>query len=332
MIGNLWVGSTRSSAGGAGGERVKEQEMACAAQGRWTRNSATTDVALHERNSVSDVRPPRAAPEESLLSEYAQDRRPELEEELFMRFQPLARSLAMRYRNSGERNEDLLQVANLALVKALRGYDPERGKRFAAYAAPTILGEIRRHFRDHSWRLHMPRSLQERTLEVERTTNELGDELGRAPTASEVAERAGISEEDVIDVYQARQAQRSMSLDMPVHRDEAESVPMIETVGSVEGGFDGVEAQLAIEQVSDLDEREQEVIRMRFEDGLNQYEIGEKLGISQMQVSRIMRRGLAKLLEAVQGHESPDGQRTFTDERPDPRFPEGRSRRRVPRK
>lgn len=270
--------------------------------------------------------------EETLLSEYAKARRPDLEEELFIRFQPLAHSLAMRYRGSGERIEDLLQVANLALVKALRRYDPERGKRFAAYAAPTILGEIRRHFRDHSWRLHMPRSLQEGTLQVERTSTELGEELGRAPTATEVAERADLTEEDVLDVYQAREAQRSMSLDMPVHRNEAESVPMIETVGTVEAGFDAVEAQMAVEMSSGLDEREQTVIRMRFAEGLNQYEIGEALGVSQMQVSRIMRRGLAKLLEAVQGDESPDGRRTFSDDRPDPRFPDGRGRRRVPRK
>jgi len=267
--------------------------------------------------------------EETLLAKYATDRRPDLEEELFMRFQPLARSLALRYRGSGERSEDLMQVASLALVKALRGYDPERGKRFAAYAAPTILGEIRRHFRDHSWRLHMPRSLQERTLEVERTSTDLGEELGRAPTAGEVADRAGIEVEDVLDVYQAREAQRSMSLDMPVHRDEAESVPMIETVGTPEDGFDAVEAQIAIEQTSNLDEREQAVIRMRFEDGMNQYEIGEALGVSQMQVSRVMRRGLAKLLEAVQGEENPDGKRTFSNDRPDPRFPDGRARRRA---
>lgn len=280
---------------------------------------------------MSDYRTLGAVAEETLLSEYAQTRRPDLEEELFMRFQPLARSLAMRYRSGGERNEDLLQVANLALVKALRGYDPERGKRFAAYAAPTILGEIRRHFRDHSWRLHMPRSLQERTMEVERTATTLGEELGRAPTVGEIGERAGLSDEDVLDVYQALEAQRSMSLDMPVHRDEAESVPMIETVGSVENGFDAVEAQLAIERSARLDEREQAVIRMRFQDGLNQYEIGEALGVSQMQVSRVMRRGLAKLLEAVQGDESPDGRRTFEEDRRDPRFPEGRARRRARR-
>ena len=278
---------------------------------------------------MSNSSPIGAAPEERLLLDYAQTRRRDLEEELFLRFQPLARSLAMRYRGSGERNEDLMQVASLALVKALRRYDPDRGKRFAAFAAPTILGEIRRHFRDHSWRLHMPRSLQERTLEVERTSTELGEELGRAPTATEVADRAGLEVEDVLDVYQAQQAQRSMSLDVPVHRDEAESVPMIETVGTLEAGFDAVEAQMAIERTSGLDERERTVIRMRFEDGMNQYEIGEALGVSQMQVSRVMRRGLAKLLEAVQGEEHPDGRRTFSDDRPDPRFPEGRARRRA---
>ncbi|MEJ7875217.1 MAG: sigma-70 family RNA polymerase sigma factor [Solirubrobacterales bacterium] len=266
--------------------------------------------------------------EEALLSEYVEAPRPELEAELVRRFMPLARSLAMRYRGGAEPNEDLIQVASLALVKALRRYDPERGRRFAAFAAPTILGELRRHFRDYSWRLHMPRSLQERTLEVERTSTALGEALGRGPTVKEVAESSGLSEEDVLDVYQAREAQRSMSLDVPVHRDEADSVPMIETVGSVEGGYDAVEAQMAIERSAKLDEREQTVIRMRFADGLNQYEIGEALGVSQMQVSRVMRRGLAKLLEAVQGDEAPDGKRTFSDEVSDARFPQGRTRKR----
>lgn len=269
-----------------------------------------------------------AAQEDFLLSEYARSPRPDLEEELCVRFMPLARSLAMRYRGGAERNEDLVQVANLALVKALRGYDPERGKRFAAYAAPTILGELRRHFRDHSWRLHMPRSLQERTLEVERTSTQLGEELGRAPTAKEVAERSGLSVEQILDVYQAREAQRSMSLDMPVHRDEADSVPMIETIGGHEDGFEAIEAQMAIESSARLDDREREVIHLRFAEGLNQYEIGEALGISQMQVSRVMRRGLAKMLEAVQGDETPDGRRTFTTDTADARFPEGRTRKR----
>jgi len=168
-------------------------------------------------------------------------------------------------------------------------------------------------------------------MEVERTATRLGEELGRTPSAREVANRAGLTEEDVLDVYQAREAQRSMSLDTPVHRDEADSVPMIETVAAIEDGFDAVEAQMAIESSAGLNQREREIIQMRFAEGLNQYEIGERLNISQMQVSRVMRRGLAKLLEAVQGDESPDGRRTFSDETADARFPHGRVRRRAKR-
>ncbi len=269
-----------------------------------------------------------SAHEDQLLAEYAISARPDLEEELVKRFMPLARSLAMRYRGGSEGDEDLIQVASLALVKALRGYDAGKGKRFAPYAAATILGELRRHFRDHSWRLHMPRSLQERLLEVEKTSTGLGETLGRAPTALEVAERSGLSEEDVLDAYQAREAQRSTSLDAPVRSAEADSTSVIDTVGGIESGFDAVEAQMAVERSAKLDEREQVVIRMRFADGLNQYEIGHALGISQMQVSRIMRRGLAKLLEAVQGDESPDGRRTFSANVADARFPRGRARKR----
>lgn len=267
--------------------------------------------------------------EEALLRRYANDPTPALEEELVRRFMPLARSLAMRYKGGVERNEDLMQVASLALVKALRGFDASRGKRFVAYAAPTILGELRRHFRDHSWRLHMPRSLQERALAVERASGELADELGRNPGVAEIARRLEILEEEVLDVLQARESQKAMSLDMPVHRDENESVPTVETIGTDEAGYDAVEAQFAVERCADLDDRERAVLEMRFHEDLNQYEIGARLGISQMQVSRVMRKALAKLLEAVQGDEAPAGVRTFTEDGTgDARFPQGRSRRR----
>jgi RNA polymerase sigma-B factor len=270
--------------------------------------------------------------EDLLLERYAQERRPELEAELVRRFMPLARSLAMRYRGGVEPNDDLLQVASLALLKALRGYDPERGRRFAAYAAPTILGELRRHFRDHAWRLHMPRSLQESSLRVERVSATLADEFGATPTVGQIADRLGVSEEDVLDALQARESQRAASLDMPVHRDESESVPTVETIGSDDLGFDRVEAQAAVERCGNLEDRERAVIQMRFDEDLNQYEIGERLGISQMQVSRLLRRALAKLLEAVQGDAAPSGRRTFADDGHDPRFPTGRIRRRSRRR
>lgn len=271
-----------------------------------------------------------AAPETVLLARYANSPRPDLEAEIVQRFLPLARSLALRYRGGAEPNEDLIQVANLALVKALRRYDPARGKRFASYAAPTILGELRRHFRDHSWRLHIPRGLQEKTLQVDRMTRELTDELRTSPAVAQIAERTGLTEEDVIDVLQARESQRSVSLDMPVGRDDEGSVSVIETIGKLEAGYDTVEAQIAIEHCAGLTDRERTTIELRFIEGLNQYEIAERIGFSQMQVSRDMRRGLAKLLEAVQGDESPAGKRTF-ENRPDPRFPNGRSRARPER-
>ena len=270
----------------------------------------------------------RTMPEELLLERYAQDRTGHLEAELIERFMPLARSLAMRYRGGAEPSEDLVQVASLGLVKALRGYDPTRGHRFVAYAAPTILGELRRHFRDHSWKLHMPRRLQEGALDVERASANLSDELGRSPSVEEIADALEVSQEEVLDALQARQSQAMMSLDMPVRRDDAESIPRSETIGSEDRSYADVEAQLAIESCVGLDERERAVLELRFEDGLNQYEIGKRLEISQMQVSRVLRRALAKLLEAVQGDERPDGKRTFSDDRPDPRFPHGRVRRR----
>jgi len=216
---------------------------------------------------------------------------------------PLARSLATRYRGSSEEIEDLIQVANLGLVKALDGFDPERGRSFIAYAAPTILGELRRHFRDRVWEVHLPRGLQERAMAVARAAGELGEELGRTPTVSQIAQRLELDDDQVTEALQAEEARRTLSLDVPRNRQEADSMPMVETVGQREPGYDAVEAQLAAEEAP-LDERERRVLRLRFEEDLNQYEIGRRLGVSQMQVSRIMRRALRKLLVAVQGEAS----------------------------
>lgn len=253
----------------------------------------------------------RARSEQELLDQYVDAHDSVLEAELTRRFMPLARSLALRYRGGQERTEDLIQVASLGLVKALRGYDPERGRRFAAYAAPTILGELRRHFRDHSWRLHVPRGVQELSLAVDKAVERLADDLGRPPSVREIAEFLEVPAERVLDVLEAKESQRSVSLDVPRHRGEEEAAPMIEAMGDPDSGFDRVEAQLAVEQSSGLDDRERRVLTMYFAEGLNQSEIGARIGVSQMQVSRILRKALAKLLEAVQGEERPDGKRTF---------------------
>ena len=237
--------------------------------------------------------------EAELLRRYAETGDAALKEELVHRFLPLARSLALRYRGSSEDIEDLIQVASLGLVKALDGFDLERGGSFIAYAAPTILGELRRHFRDRVWEVRLPRGLQERTMAVSEAAGELSDEKGHTPTVSQIAERLNLDDEEVSEALQADQARRTLSLDLPLNRQDRESLPMVETVGETEPGYDAVEAQLAAEDAQ-LDERERRVLRLRFEQDLNQYEIGRRLGVSQMQVSRIMRRALRKLLAAVQ--------------------------------
>jgi len=240
------------------------------------------------------------ADEARLLSRYAATRDPALKEELVHRLLPLARSFALRYRGAPEQLEDLIQVASLGLVKALDGFDPERGKSFVAYAAPTILGELRRHFRDHVWEIRVPRGLQERIAAVREAVAQLSDEMGRSPSVSQISERLKLSEEAVWEALQAEDSRRTLSLDTPRSHDDGESVPMVETLGSPDRAYDAVEVQLAAEDAT-LDEREREVLRLRFEEDLTQYEIGRILGVSQMQVSRIMRRALRKLLGAVQG-------------------------------
>ena len=242
--------------------------------------------------------PASVSGETELLRRYSETADPALKEELVNRFLPLARSLALRYRGASEQLEDLIQVASLGLVKALDGFDLERGRSFMAYAAPTILGELRRHFRDRVWEVRLPRGLQERTMAVSEAAAALSDELGASPTVSQIAERLGWDDDQVSEALQADEARRTLSLDMP--RSRQESAPMVETLGGTEPGYDTVEAQLAAEGAP-LEERERRVLQLRFEQDLNQYEIGHLLGISQMQVSRIMRRALRKLLVAVQG-------------------------------
>jgi RNA polymerase sigma-B factor len=249
--------------------------------------------------------PLRARSEESLLRLYAATRSPDLREELVRRFMPLARSLAMRYRRQTESLDDLVQVASLGLVKAVEGYDPDRGKPFTSYAVPTILGELRRHFRDHVWNVRLPRGLQEMTMKVDDATANLTEELGRFPTAAEISEYVGVTVEDVLESLEAGHARRTLSLDAPRRADDEDASSAIETLPSAERGYDRVEADMASRDAG-LDESEWEVLRMRFVDELTQSEIGGRLGVSQMQISRVSRRALWKLLTAVQG-EPEDG-------------------------
>ena len=241
-----------------------------------------------------------------LLRRYAAEPTPELREEVIRRFMPLARSLAMRYRRQTESLDDLVQVAGLGLVKAVDGFDHERAKPFAAYAVPTILGELRRHFRDHVWTVRLPRGLQELTMRVDAAATSLTEELGRMPTATELAERLDVSVEEVLEAIEASHARRTLSLDAPRRTEGEAPGPAIEALPDSEAGYDRVEADLAA-KAAELDTREWEVLRMRFNDELTQSEIAKRFGVSQMQISRVSRRALWKLLAAVRGEEGSDG-------------------------
>lgn len=239
------------------------------------------------------------------MRRYAAERSPELREQLVLRFMPLARSLAGRYRRQTESFDDLVQVANVGLVKAIDGFDPGRGRPFTAYAVPTILGELRRHFRDHVWNVRLPRGLQELTMKVDQEAGTLTDRLGRAPTPAEIAESLDVSAEDVLEAIEAGHARRTLSLDAPRSAEE-DSAPTVELIPDHDPGYDRIEAELASDAAG-LDQREWEVLRLRFAEELTQREIGARIGVSQMQVSRISRRALWKLLRAVRG-ERPGGE------------------------
>jgi RNA polymerase sigma-B factor len=241
-----------------------------------------------------------------LLQRYADSPTPQLQRELVERFMPFARSLALRYRRGSEPMDDLVQVAAFGLVKAINGFDPELGRPFAAYATPTILGELKRHFRDNVWNLRLPRGLQEVCMRIDAGTQALAKQNGRPPTPAELADHLEMSVEDVLEGLEAATARRTGSTEAPIGSADGTEMTVADTLGTEELGYDAVEAQLAGETAG-LDDREVYVLRMRLGRHLTQAEIGEELGVSQMQVSRISRQAVWKLLSAVRGREGEPG-------------------------
>ncbi len=233
------------------------------------------------------------------LRDYLRTRSPQALEALVVRYRPLARSLATRYRGAAEPLEDLFQVSELGLVKAIKGFDPSLGKPFTAYAVPTMLGEIKRHFRDRVWNLRLPRGLQESTAAVTSARDRVTERLGRDPSPREIAEELEVEVEVVLEALAAAEIRYTVPLEAPRGNDP-DAPAAIDHFGSVDGGYDRVEADDAAAGAG-LDERERTVLELRFEENLTQTEIGKRLGVSQMQISRISRKGLTKLLRAVRG-------------------------------
>jgi RNA polymerase sigma-B factor len=218
-------------------------------------------------------------------------------EELINRHLPLVRQLARRYSYTSEPLDDLVQVGSVGLLQALSRYDPHVGSSFKAYAIPTILGELRRHFRDTAWSVHLPRSLQERTRTVQNAISTLQTSLGRSPTIAEIGERIGASSEQVLEAMEARLAYRVESLDAPVEPgDERDQWRL---AGELDSGFATAEQSAFLSRaLKALPARERALVRLRFEEDLSQSEIGRRLGLSQMHVSRLLRRALARM-EAI---------------------------------
>jgi len=244
---------------------------------------------------------PRETRDNELLLRYHRHGDLDAREELAGRFVPVARDLAARYRYTNEPLDDLTQVACLGLMKAIDRFEPGRGTRFMSYAVPTMVGELKRHFRDKGWDLHVPRELQERVLGVNSASEVLSKQLGRSPKAAEIAHSMGRSTEYVLEALEAGTAYDTTSLDSPLSTTEDEGGTLMDTLGTHEGGYDFVDLSVAVAPtVNALPEREREILRLRFVDDLTQREIGERVGVSQMHVSRLLRRALDKVQAAAQ--------------------------------
>ncbi len=238
-----------------------------------------------------------------VLSESAPDSEShrQAREQLVVAHLGLADSIAWRFDGRGETHEDLVQVARLALVNAVDRFDPEKGSGLVAFAVPTIMGEIRRHFRDTGWALHVPRRLQELSLAVASATAMLSQDLGRAPSPRELAHHVGVSVDDIMEALSADGAYNALSIDAPAHASDAPAEDTLsESIGSDDPTLEVIEDRMMLRSVlADLPDREREILKLRFIDNMTQSRIAAQVGISQMHVSRILSATLRDLRDRL---------------------------------
>jgi RNA polymerase sigma-B factor len=238
--------------------------------------------------------PVSAADSQELFERWRRDRDREARDELIARFLPLARKLARRYVQSSEPYDDLVQVASLGLVKAVERFDPDRGFAFTSFAVPTIVGELKRYFRDTGWAIHVDRGAQERARKINEARQAISARTGRPPRVDELAQYLELSEEEVLDGLQVAEAYGTVSLDAPLAGEE--DAPRIEAIGDEDERLGLVDDQTTIfAAAKHLPQREREILYLRFGEDLTQSEIAERVGVSQMQVSRLLRRSLHRL-------------------------------------
>lgn len=221
-------------------------------------------------------------------------------QELIMAYDGLARYLARKFKNRGESDEDLEQVAYLGLIKAIDRFEPERGLEFSTYATPTIMGELRRHFRDKGWSVRVPRRLQELSQKINRATDDLAVALGHMPSVPEIAGHLGVSVDEVLEAMESSSAYSAVSFDTGSGTDDEDAPAFIDHLGGEDKDLAGIDDRLVLEEIiSEFSPREQQIVRMRFIEGLTQVEIAQQLDISQVQVSRLLRKTLRHLQERI---------------------------------
>ena len=250
------------------------------------------------RHAAPCRRNPGPPPLEPLFRRWQDGGDCDAREALVQHFLPLVRSLARRYAQSSEPYQDLVQVASLALLKAIDRFDPDRGAGFPSFAVPTILGEIRRYFRDSTWSLRVSRGAKERALAVGGATERLTNLHGRAPTVQDLATYLELSIEEILDALNAKAAYETQSLDAPASTRHDSAGTAGDTVGAEDEGYELIEARMVVgDALPLLPERERQILRMRFVEEMTQREIAEQIGKSQMQISRVLHDSLERLRE-----------------------------------
>ena len=265
-----------------------------------------------ERRRQRAKRPPREGKvawdkerTRELFRLYKEEGDEEAREQLIVSHLNLVRFLASKFKNRGEPLDDLLQVGTIGLIKAIDRFDPDRGLEFTTFATPTIMGEIKRHFRDKGWSVRVPRRLQELSAKVNQTTDDLTRELQRPPSVAEVAERLGATVDEVLEAMESSTAYSAVPLEGTGQDTEDDAPSVLDHYVSEDDDLARLDDRMVIEDaIKSFAPREQEVVRMRFEQGLTQVEIAEKMGISQVQVSRLLR----KVLKQIQERLDPEGE------------------------
>jgi RNA polymerase sigma-B factor len=232
----------------------------------------------------------------ALLRRYHEEGDLAAREALIEQYMALVRSLARRYANRGEPFDDLVQIGAIGLIKAIDRFDLERGVELTTYATPNIIGEIKRHFRDRGWAVRVPRGLQELNMRISRLVEQLTAQLGRPPTIPELAKAAGSDEESVLEALESGRAYSSLSLSQGGSGDGGDELDPMETLGEVEHAYEVSEDRAVLEPgLRALDDRERRIVHLRFYEGLTQSQIAQRVGISQMHVSRLIRRSIEKI-------------------------------------